>query len=72
MTVVVVEAVVNLVVVEVDSMKTTSCPSCYIYEKFYKETGKACKMCKMILEDERKEFCSKICRSRYIKLKGNI
>jgi len=43
-----------------------NCPLCH--ENIYSEIGKGCKMCGMSLEDESKEFCSKICRSKYRKI----
>lgn len=43
-----------------------SCPLCH--EKVYSELGKGCRMCGMPLEDESKEFCSKICRLKYEKI----
>jgi predicted nucleic acid-binding Zn ribbon protein len=33
------------------------------------ETGKACKTCGMILEDSGKDFCSKVCRNVYERLR---
>ena len=47
-------------------MRTLNCPLCH--EQIYSELGKACKMCGMHLDDEGKEFCSKICREKYNKI----
>lgn len=62
--------VVVVVVVEENNMNNTSCQLCH--KELFNEIGKACKTCGMILSDEGKDFCSKLCRSRYIKIKGNI
>ena len=43
-----------------------NCPICY--EKVYSEISKGCKLCGMALEDEGKDFCSKICRGKYEKI----
>lgn len=51
-------------------MKEMNCPLCH--EKVYSELKKGCKLCGMPLEDESKEFCSKICRTKYKKINKNI
>ena len=43
-----------------------NCPLCY--EKIYSEIGKGYKIYGMPLEDKSREFCSKICRSKYRKI----
>ena len=40
-----------------------NCPICH--EKIYSELGKECRMCGMVLEDESRDFCSRICRKNY-------
>lgn len=52
-------------VVEV-KMKEVNCPLCK--KEIYSEFGKSCKMCGMIIEDKTKDFCSRICMSKYKKI----
>ena len=51
-------------------MNLMRCHLCHksVFVKF----GKNCKICGMTLCDEGKDFCSKICRIKYIKLRGNV
>ena len=49
--------------------QTLKCPLCN--EKIYSGLGIGCKMCGMILQDKNKEFCSKICKSKYKKIHNN-
>jgi len=46
------------------------CPICH--EKVYAGVGKGCKLCGMSLEDQSREFCSRICRIGYGKIRGEI
>jgi len=46
--------------------QTLTCPLCH--ERVYSEIGKGCKMCGMALKDKSREFCSRICRSKYGKI----
>jgi hypothetical protein len=55
------------VVVEDASSGAMSCPICH--EEIFSELGKSCKMCGMVLEDPGKEFCSKKCRIKYLKIR---
>jgi len=55
---------------EGNNMKNNiNCPLCH--KEIYSEMGKSCKMCGMVLEDKSKDFCSKVCRIRYIRMRGN-
>lgn len=54
-------------VVVVDAAVNTNCLICF--KKTSREIGKACKTCGMILEDSGKDFCSKICRTNYIRIR---
>jgi hypothetical protein len=55
------------VVVEVDNMNA-SCQLCH--KTTLREIGKTCKLCGMALEDRGKDFCSKKCRTMFIRFKG--
>jgi len=44
-------------------MKNLKCLLCH--KKIYSGAGQGCKMCGMILNDKGREFCSKICRTKY-------
>ena len=46
-------------------MENKKCSICN--KEVYSELGKSCMLCGMALEDESKEFCSKICRRKYNK-----
>ena len=43
-----------------------NCPVCH--EELYSELKKGCKMCGMPLDDEGKDFCSKICKRKHQKI----
>ena len=47
-------------------MKTLNCPLCH--QEVYSKLGKGCKMCGMPLEDESREFCSRVCREKYLNI----
>ena len=47
-------------------MKNKKCPLCY--EIVYSDVGKGCKMCGMPLKDKDKDFCSKKCEIKYLKI----
>jgi len=46
--------------------KELKCPLCH--EQVYSGAGTGCKLCGMPLEDQSREFCSKICRKKYEKI----
>lgn len=49
-------------------MNEVKCILCHEMPAETMTEGKACKTCGMILEDESREFCSKVCRHMYQKL----
>lgn len=50
-------------------MKTLNCSLCH--KIIYSELSKGCKMCGMPLEDKSKEFCSRVCRNKYLVINKN-
>jgi len=46
-----------------------NCQVCH--KEVNSEIGKGCELCGMPLEDPSREFCSKICRTKYIKINGD-
>ena len=50
-------------------MKDKKCLVCH--KEVYSGLGKGCMLCGMALEDESKEFCSKMCRRRYKQIHEN-
>ena len=50
-------------------MENKKCSICN--KKVYSELGKGCMLCGMPMEDESKEFCSKMCRRRYKQIHEN-
>ena len=58
------EAVAADVDAEDEGNMNTNCQLCH--KRTHIELGKACKVCRMILEDSGKEFCSKACRNIYL------
>lgn len=51
-------------------MNNLKCSICH--ENVYTGVGKGCKLCGMPLEDPSREFCSRICRTGYGKINGEI
>ena len=47
-------------------IKTKNCPICE--RELFSEAGKGCKMCGMLLEDGKKDFCSDECNIKYLKI----
>lgn len=56
-----------MVVEQGNNITNMNCTICH--KGIFSEIGKGCKICGMVLEDESKEFCSKTCRIKYMKIR---